>query len=516
MPIHQGHGEVTSFRGGHGILRNRGDPGTEKDTEAGLIVMKQRKPDPSQPPESSTTALMAPEDWDSMEKKIQLEQRDAEGFEGDDDASNGASSALSAEQGQWTRGKESLSVVHDQEIGVGLMMRNDDLNIRESEDDTIGNSGVSTGPEVLAVPVKSKKDKNIRRIGSKTLLLGWIMVSIGVICSTVSALAYEWTVHFTLIHALLVISHWVGSTACVVSSSVPAKASNYDMIYRDDCKRPRGTITIVRVVHGILVIVMCFSSYLYFSVPPFISGVILFLISVAFMKPQHKYSQYLKDYFGISSPWIPVVLDTVSGKLALTPILAAVIFVVSTSWNLNDRDTYLDACVINKQWLCSETYWDYTSAPSWMLILDFLVYLFGLFYILYESYCTLSECNGWDEDDPKLQMKMYAKAARLLFHNANLYVRIFSIALTFWGVTYYLHVQPQALGVSIIISGLSSFMMQALFMIFGRKKWYATTSALIIFLEKKWGDMGCAPVTEPLPSTTSTTEEDIALPVRQL
>ena len=432
--------------------------------------------------------LMAPEDWDSIEQNVQLDMNN----HGDDDVvskdpMNDEREVFLREEGDYGANKADDNIAWQkivvnegkEEKGEGFPP----IDFAMEPGDSKRKTQVDSIPEVLVLNSTKVRDK---RIGTKVLCLGWIMVVISSICSTLSALLYDYKDTFTAVAGFIVVSHWIGSTAVVVSASVPVKASNYDMIYLEDSKRPER-ITLVRTVHFLLWLVLLFSSYLYFSVPPFFQGVILFLITIAFVKPQLKYSEYF-SCLGIKHPFIPLLTDTISGKLAVVPLLGGILFVVSTGWNISSRDGYREACVINKEWLCSESYWDYESAPVWMLVLDFMVYLFGLCYMIYTMYCACSECSELVESSS--HEKVHAKAAKLLMQMATFYVRIFSIALTFWGLTYYEHVKPRELGISIIISGLSSFTMQALFIIFGRKARYAKVSAFIIYMENVLETLG--------------------------
>lgn len=439
---------------------------------------------------SNSAPLMAPEDWDSIERNTFLGEGDDDD-DGEVDDTNIAIKSASGQSGDDTR----PMTTHDSILLTGSQSNNKKKKKKKSvrlsldngeHKDTERNDDNSVGVMYIDKQERRGSREHDKRIGMKVSVLALLLAAIGAVCSTLSAFLYNhnYVTEFTDVHIFLIISHWLGSTACVTAASVPARVSNCDMTYRDDSKREEK-ITILRVVHVIFTLVLVFSSYLYFSVPPFFPGVILFCITIMFVRPQFQYSQYL----GLKHPGAVIILDTVSGKLAVAPLLGAILFTITTLWNINNRPEYMAACVINKEWICSETYWDYESAPEWMLVLDFCVYLFGLFYLLYTTYQV---CTELEPNEIKSSEVVYATAAKLLYQNINLYVRIFSITFTFWGVAYLLHVEPQSLGIGIVISGLSSFFMQALFMVFGRKAYYSRVSAFIICLENIWATMAQA------------------------
>jgi hypothetical protein len=345
---------------------------------------------------------------------------------------------------------------------------------RAVEEQQLGTDDVMNAVRISKESPSRSEDHNQNRVFvmRKAIILGLSSLLFGTSLSAVSASSYgNWS--WIAIKAVYVGSHIFASCGAIVLSSVPSKIFNLDLLM--DAKRdttPFSPFKARYFIHVITLAIMIYSSYLYFVVPPFFPGVILFAASAAFLFPHIKYTESWLGYI-IS----PVVANTAAGKIAAVPRIAALVLVISGAWNIKERESYIATC-LTSEWMCNEGYWDYTSNPEWVRIQDFVFFFFGLYYMqdFIRQKCNAHAVAGDTSDEAT-----YAVAYELFYTTINIYQRTYALTMIFWGISYMSFVD-QMLGLTYLLGAIASLLLQFTLVACGKEMLYKTVGGSVAYI----------------------------------
>ncbi len=215
------------------------------------------------------------------------------------------------------------------------------------------------------------------------------------------------------------------------------------------------------VIFFILLSILLCLAVIYTITPPFFLGGFVFIIIM--MSLEHAFHEPSSS----SKWWLPPLFkNTLMGKIIFIPMFITMHVGITAGWNVVSRENYVKHCVA-KQWTCSRMYYYYTKCPKWVIIAEFVAYLFAVVFMGSRTWKFQKESFLFR--DEQLMLDRFAMKSAVLI--GNMYLTLANSTLFFYGICFVVYVDVPC-GVALILSSLSILLSQFVHMVVGNDQWY--------------------------------------------